>query len=109
MNTFTLYAIAAPLNAFIFCACITFALKNFHLKSHIRALVTFVVYTMLAFAMSAGGNGLLNLDVESFNLVQFLLYTASGLCVCLFLFLFYERGNIGSKIEARRNNKKDSK
>ena len=106
MTMFQVYAIAAPLNAFIWCAFITFFLKKMHLKSHIRMLVTYAVYLMISFATCAGGNGLFNLDMSVFNLTQFLLYAFAGACVCIGIYCFYERGNIGSKIEARRNAKK---
>ncbi|MBQ8604990.1 MAG: hypothetical protein IJ410_09150 [Oscillospiraceae bacterium] len=106
MTMFQVYAIAAPISAFIWCAIITFFLKNFHLKSHIRVIVTYVIYLMIAFAMSSGGNGLLNIDMSVFNSAQFMMYAVAGLCVCLGLYLFYERGNIGQKLEDRRNAKK---
>ena len=105
MTMFHVYALAAPFFAFIWCAFITLFLKKMHLKSHVRAIVTYIIYLMVTFSMTAGGNGIFSLDFSNFNKVQFILYAASGACVCLGLFLFYERGNIGQKLEDRRNAK----
>lgn len=105
MTMFQVYAIAAPLNAFIWCAFITFFLKKMHLKSHIRVIVTYLIYIMITFSVCSGGNGIFNMDMSVFNVTQFLLYAASGACVCIGLYCFYERGNIGRKIEEKRNAK----
>ena len=105
MTMFQVYALAAPLNAFIWCAFITFFLKRMHLKNHVRVIVTFFIYMLITFATCAGGNGIFNIDMSVFNVTQFALYAISGACVCLGLFLFYERGNIGQKLEDRRNAK----
>lgn len=106
MTMYQVYAIAAPLNAFIWCAFITFFLKKLHLKSHIRMLVTYGIYLMISFATCAGGNGIFNIDMSVFNLTQFILFAFAGMCVCIGIYFFYERGNIGRKIEEKRNAKK---
>ena len=106
MNDFTVWAIASPLNAFICCSFITFFLKNLHLKNHIRMGLTYFVYILLSFVTCAGGNGLFNLDMENFQLMRFLLFTASGFCVCLGIYFFFERGNISEKIRQRQAQKK---
>ena len=106
MSMFQVYMLAAPFNAFIWCAVITLFLKKMHLKSNVRVIVTYLIYLMISFATCAGGNGLFNINMEVFSIVQFVLYAAAGLCVCIGLYCFYERGNIGRKIEAKRNAKK---
>ena len=106
MTMFHVYAMAAPINAFLFCAFITFFLKNFKMASAKRMLVTYAIYVPLAFTMCAGGNGIFNIDMSVFNLVQFLMYIAAGACVCTGIYFFYERGTIGRKIEAKRKGKK---
>lgn len=105
MTMFHVYALAAPIYSFIWCAFITFFLKRMHLKNHVRVIVTYLIYLMLTFAICAGGNGIFNINMEVFNSTQFILYSISGACVCLGLYLFYERGNIGRKIEEKRNAK----
>ncbi|MBR5521377.1 MAG: hypothetical protein IKU54_05205 [Oscillospiraceae bacterium] len=105
MTMFHVYVIAGPINALIWCACITFLLKNFHLKSHIRAMITYLVYLIITFSVCGSGGGIFNMDFATFDTTKFVVFAASGFCVCLFLFLFYERGNIGRKIEAKRNAK----
>lgn len=102
MNDFTIYAIASPINAFVCCSFITFFLKNLHLKTTVRVTVTYIVYLLLSFVTCAGGNGLFNLDMENFQLMRFLLFCASGLCVCIGFYFFYERGNISEKIRQRQ-------
>lgn len=109
MSTFTIYAIAAPLNAFICCAFITFLMKRMKLKSSVRLIITYLIYVLLAFAMCAGGNGIFNIDMSVFNLTLFLLYISSGLCVCIAIYCFYERGRIADKIHAKSDAKKASK
>lgn len=101
-----IYAIAAPVNAFICCAFIAFFIKKMHLTSRVRMTVTFLVYCLIAFVMCAGGNGLLNIDMSNFNSTLFVLYVVSGFCVCLGIYFFYERGNIGRKLEEKRAAKK---
>jgi len=105
MTMFQVYALAAPLNAFIWCAFITFFLKRLRLKSHIRVIVIYLIYLMITFSVSSGGNGIFNVDMSAFNVTQFVLYAASGACVCLGLYFFYERGNISRKLEEKRKAK----
>lgn len=109
MNTFMVYAFAAPLNAFICCSFITFFMKRMNLSSAKRLIITFFVYSLMAFGMCAGGNGLLNIDMSVFNLTLFLLYIVSGFCVCIGIYCFYERDKIADKFEQKRNSKKSSK
>ncbi len=108
MNTFMIYALAAPVNAFICCAFITFFIKKMNLKNTTRMMVTFFSYCLLAFVMCAGGNGLFNIDMSAFNLTLFVLYVVSGFCVCLGIYFFYERRNIGMKLEERKAAKKSA-
>ncbi|MBQ3587302.1 MAG: hypothetical protein II977_01915 [Oscillospiraceae bacterium] len=106
MTMFHVYAIAAPINAFLFCAFITYFLKNFKMRSNVRMTVTYLVYVLLAFVQCAGGNGIFGIDMSVFNLTQFLMFITAGACVCIGIYFFYERGNIGQKIEDRRKGKK---
>ncbi len=109
MNTFVIYAFAAPINAFICCSFITFFMKKMNLSSAKRLTITFLIYSLIAFGMCAGGNGILNIDMSVFNLTLFLLYIVSGFCVCLCIYCFYERDKIAEKVEQKRNSKKISK
>ena len=109
MNTFTVYAIAAPLNAFICCAFITFFMKKMRLTPEVRMLSTFGIYALLAFAISSGGQGITNLDFSTFNTTLFILYLASGVCVCLGIYFFYKRGDISAKLAEKKNAKNKGK
>ena len=102
MSTFAVYAIAAPLNAFICCSFITFFMKKMNLSSIKRLVITFIIYSFIAFGMCAGGNGLLNIDMAVFNLTLFLLYIVSGFCVCIGIYCFYERDRLAEKYEKRK-------
>ena len=67
------------------------------LKSIVKVGITYGVYVLLAFVLSAGGNGLLNLDLEVFNLTLFLFYCAGGICACIMIYVFFERSSLGTK------------
>ncbi len=98
MNVFTQYAIAGFTNALICCSAIAFLVSRWKgLKSIYKVGITFAVYVLLAFVLSAGGNGLLNLDMASFNLTLFLFYCAGGICSCILVYVFLERSSLGTK------------
>ena len=65
-----------------------------------------MIYVLLAFVMCAGGEGLLNLNLEVFNLVLFLFYCAGGLCACILVYVFFERSALGEKAAAGKKGKK---
>ena len=109
MSTFAVYAIAAPLNAFICCSFITFFMKKMNLSSIKRLVITFCIYALIAFGMCAGGNGILNIDMSVFNLPLFLLYISSGFCVCIGIYCFYERDRLADKYHEKKRAKKASK
>ncbi|MEG1782089.1 MAG: hypothetical protein RR253_02445 [Oscillospiraceae bacterium] len=109
MNTFTIYAIAAPLNAFICCAFITFFMKRLKLTPEIRMISTFVIYALIAFAISSGGQGLFHFDMSTFNLTLFTLYIASGICVCMGIYAFYKRSDISKKLAEKKALRKKDK
>lgn len=98
MNPITQYAIAGFLNSFICCSAIAFLVSKWKsLKSIIKVGITYAVYLLLAFVMSAGGNGLFNIDMSVFNLIQFLFYCAGGICSCILVYVFFERETLGRK------------
>ncbi len=98
MNVITQYAIAGFANAFICCSAIAFLVSKWKgLKSIYKVAITYAVYVLLAFVLSAGGNGLLNLDLASFNLTLFLFYCAGGICSCILVYVFLERSALGTK------------
>lgn len=104
MNAFTQYAIAAPVNALICCSAIAFLVSRWKgLKSIIKVAITYVVYLMLAFVLSAEGNGIFNLDMATFNLTLFLFYCAGGLCACILIYVFFERLSLGQKAAQMKN------
>ena len=78
MNTFVVYAIAAPINAFICCAFITFFMRKINISAEMKAVATFIVYVFLAFAITAQGQGLFNINFMTFNWTLFFLYVTSG-------------------------------
>ncbi len=107
MNTFTAYAIAGFLNAIACCSAIAFLVSKWKsLKSIYKVGITYAVYVLLAFCMSAGGNGLLNLDMSVFNLPLFLFYCAGGVCSCIMIYVFFERSNLGTKAARLKKGKK---
>lgn len=98
MNAFTAYAIAGFTNAFICCSAIAFLVSKWKgLKSIYKVAITYAVYVLLAFVLSAGGNGLLSLDMSVFNLPLFLFYCAGGICSCIMIYVFFERSSLGTK------------
>lgn len=105
MDMFMVNAIAAPINALLCCAMITFFLKGFKLKPAKRMVFTYVIYMLLSFVGCAGGNGIFNIDMANFDTTRFLLYIVSGFCVCLGIYLFYIRGEISEKIAAKKAKK----
>ena len=109
MNTYQVYAIAAPLNAFICCAFISLFIKSLHLKTSIRVVVTYIVYVLLTFVTCAGGEGLFNINMENFLLTKFVLFSIAGACVCAGLYVYFEKSNISDKIRRRQAEKAKSK
>ncbi len=98
MNAFTAYAIAGFLNSLACCSAIAFLVSKWKsLKSIYKVGITYAVYVLLAFVMSAGGNGLMNLDMSVFNLPLFLFYCAGGICSCIMIYVFFERSSLGTK------------
>ncbi|MBQ7903745.1 MAG: hypothetical protein IJ362_08455 [Oscillospiraceae bacterium] len=98
MNPITQYAIAGFLNSFICCSAIAFLVSKWKgLKSIVKVGITYAVYVLLAFVMSAGGNGLFNIDMSVFNLTLFLFYCAGGICSCILVYVFLEREALGVK------------
>ena len=107
MNAITQYAVAAFLNAMICCPAIAFLVNKWgKMKSIVKVALTYAIYVMLAFTMSAGGNGLLNLDMSKFNLVLFLFYCSAGICACIFVYVFFERSALGTMAAKGKNSKK---
>ncbi len=109
MSEFTVWAITAPLNAFICCAFITFFMKRMKISTALRMTITFIAYVLLSFIFCSGGNGLFEIDMTTFQLPRFLLYVASGFCVCLGIYFFFERGTISKKLAEKRDAKKQGK
>ncbi len=98
MSAFSAYAIAGFTNALICCSAIAFLVSKWtKLKSIVKVGITYGVYVLLAFVLSAGGNGLLNLDMEVFNLTLFLFYCSGGICACILIYVFLERSSLGTK------------
>ena len=98
MSTFSAYAIAGFTNALICCSAIAFLVSKWtKLKSFVKVGITYGVYVLLAFVLSAGGNGLLNLALKVFNLTLFLFYCAGGFCACIMIYVFFERSSLGTK------------
>ena len=98
MSAFTAYAIAGFTNALICCSAIAFLVSKWtKLTSIVKVGITYGVYVLLAFVLSAGGNGLLNLDLKVFNLTLFLFYCAGGICACIMIYVFFERSSLGTK------------
>ena len=98
MSVFSAYAIAGFTNALICCSAIAFLVSKWtKLKSIVKVGITYGVYVLLAFVLSAGGNGLLNLDLKVFNLTLFLFYCAGGICACTLVYVFFERSSLGTK------------
>ena len=107
MNVLSQYAIAGFLNAMICCSAIAFLVNKWGFKSSlVKVGLTYVIYVLLAFVLCAGGNGIFKLDMSVFNLVLFLFYCAGGICACIFVYVFFERSNLGTKAAALRKNKK---
>ncbi len=106
MTQTTLYAITAPINALISCAFISLFMKRIKLKPSVRCVAVFVVYVLFAFVMGAGGYGLFNMNMANYNWMEFIFRVVAGFCVCIFLFLFYSRGEIAEKMEAKKKAKK---
>ena len=106
MNVITQYAIAAPLNALFCCSAIAFVVNKWGFKkSIVKVALTYVIYVLLAFVMCAGGEGLLNLNLEVFNLMLFLFYCAGGICACILVYVFFERSKLGTMAASKKNKK----
>ncbi len=105
MTMFQVYAIAAPLNAFLWCAFITYFMRKWKIKTHIKMIITYIIYVFLAFAQCAGGNGIFNVDMSVFNTTQFIMFITAGLCVCIGIYCLFERNNIAAKIAAKKGKK----
>lgn len=100
------YAIAAPLNAFITCAFIMLFMSKIKLKPEIKCPIIYVTYVIFAFVMGAGGNGLLNIDMTQFDKIMFLYRVVAGVFVCLGLYLFMKRSDLAKalhKIQGRED------
>ena len=107
MNVITQYAIAAPLNAMACCSAIAFLVSKWGIKSSmVKVGLTYAIYVMLAFVLCAGGEGLLRINMEVFNLVLFLFYCAGGICACILIYVFFERSSLGTKAAAMKKGKK---
>ena len=107
MNAYMQYAIAAPLNALFCCSAIAFLVNKWGFKkSTVKVGITYAIYVLLAFVMCAGGEGLLNLNLEVFNLVLFLFYCAGGICACILVYVFFERSSLGEKAASLKKGKK---
>ena len=107
MNAFTAYAIAGFLNSIACCSAIAFVVNKWGFKkSIVKVGLTYAIYVLLAFVMCAGGEGLLNLNLEVFNLMLFLFYCAGGICACILVYVFFERSALGEKAAAGKKGKK---
>ncbi len=83
MNSFAIYALAAALNALIVCSALSLFTKKLPVSELMQNVITFLIYIMIAFVLSSGGHGIFDIDMEVFNLTQFLLYFCGGVCVCI--------------------------
>lgn len=106
MTDIQLYIITAPLTAFITCAFIIMFMSKLKMKPELRMTIVFAVYAIFAFVMGAGGNGIFNLDLSTFNGTQYMFRLVAGVFVCFGLYLFYKRGDIADKMHEKQAAKK---
>ena len=81
-------------------------MRKINISAEMKAVATFIVYVFLAFAITAQGQGLFNINFMTFNWTLFLLYVTSGACVSFAIYMFINRGAIATKIEAKKAAKK---
>lgn len=105
MSMTAVYAISAPLTAFICCAFISLLMKPLKLNDKLRMIIVYVAFFLLCFVMEAGGNGITNIDFASFNSTRFIFRVVAGVFVCIGMYLFYIRDVLSDKYERARKAK----
>ena len=105
MSMTAVYALSAPLTAFICCAFISFMMKPLKLNDKLRMIIVYVVFLILCFAMEAGSQGITRIDFTAFNFTRFIFRVVAGLFVCIGMYLFYIRDVLSDKYERARKAK----
>ncbi len=105
MNEFTFRALLSFVHAFITCGFLSLFLKKSKMTSTLKIIIIFTVYTLLSLLMSSGMQGIAAITSDSFDTIQFVLYTVAGIGACAVIYINYNRHILAEKIHAKKNKK----
>ena len=97
MSMTMVYAISAPITAFVTCAFLSFMMKNFKMGYKLRMIIVYLAFLRLCFVMESGGSSVFNIDTEFFNFQRFIFRAVAGIFVCIGMYLWYIRDELSDK------------